>query len=353
MLLLRPVQPNDIKQLEKLAKASGPLVSTLPEDHLYLSHKIERSQYAFAQDVTSAGDESYLFVLEDSKTGQLVGTGGINALAGNKAPFYSFRHDTRIHSSNELNVHNRVHALTLNHDLSDHSQLCSFYVIPELANSNYASLITLSRLLYMHLSAERFTKQWMTVLPGISDEQGQAPFWDHVGRKFFGIDYQQVEHYNYTHEKTFIAEMMPYHPLYVSLMDEQAQKAIGIVHQDAQQQSLLLRQQGFESDKYVAIFDAGAILTNSNGSIDLANKTIAISVLINHIEQTTQTILLAIKSNNSFTACLVEGVLINTQLMLSAEKIQALNIPEQASLFAVVLNQHNHIDEISAKENNQ
>jgi len=353
MILFRPVQPNDIKQLEALAKASGALVSTLPEDHLHLSNKVERSQHSFAQSVTSPGDESYLFVLEDTKTGQLLGTGGINALAGNNAPFYSFRHDTKIHSSNKLNVHNRVHALTLNHDLSDHSQLCSFYITPELAEGNYPSLITLSRLIYMRLSTERFAKKWMTVLPGISDKQGNAPFWEHVGRKFFGIDYQQVKHYHGTREKTFIAEMMPYHPLYVALMDEQAQKAIGLVHQQAQLQSSLLKQQGFESDKYVAIFDAGAILTSSSDTIALADKIVPISLLVERTEKNTQTVLLVIKDNNNFTSCLVDGVLIDTQLIVSAETIQTLNISEQANLFAVALNQHNHIDEISVKENNQ
>jgi len=353
MFLFRPVQSNDIKQLEALAKSSGPLVSTLPEDHLYLSHKIERSQHAFTQEVTTPGDESYLFVLEETKTGRLLGTAGINALAGNKAPFYSFRQDTKIHSSNKLNVHNRVQALTLNHDLSDHSQLCSFYIAPELADGDYPSLITLSRLLYMHLSAERFTKQWMAVLPGISDKQGSAPFWEHVGRKFFGIDYQQVKHYHDTREKTFIAEMMPYHPLYVSLMDEQAQKAIGLVHQDAQLQSSLLRQQGFEPDKYVAIFDAGTILTSSSDKVDLADKIIPINLLVNDTDQDTQTVLLAIKSNNHFTSCLVNGVLMGENLMLSKEEIKELNVPKQATLFAVALNQHNHINEISVKENSQ
>ena len=131
MIILRPVQPHDSEQLEHLAKVSGPLVSTLPDDRAHLLKKIERSLASFAQTAVTPGDESYLFVLEETTTGKLLGTGGINALAGHTAPFYSFRHDIKIHSSQALNVHNRVHALTLNHDLSDHSQLCSFYICPE------------------------------------------------------------------------------------------------------------------------------------------------------------------------------------------------------------------------------
>ena len=95
MIILRPVNLKDINHLERLADASGPLVSTLPANRPYLQSKIERSQHAFAQEIITPGDESYLFVLEDLQTGQLLGTGGINALAGNKAPFYSFRNDIK------------------------------------------------------------------------------------------------------------------------------------------------------------------------------------------------------------------------------------------------------------------
>ncbi|MEI8634479.1 hypothetical protein P4S72_25555 [Vibrio sp. PP-XX7] len=51
----------------------------------------------------------------------------------------------------------------MTHDLSDHSQLCSFYIIPALKNTYYPSLITVGRLLYMSAYAERFAADWMAV----------------------------------------------------------------------------------------------------------------------------------------------------------------------------------------------
>jgi arginine N-succinyltransferase len=337
MLVLRPTQPNDIGHLERLANASGPLVSTLPASRSHLLSKIKRSQHSFAQETITPGNESYLFVLEDSQTGQLLGTGGINALAGNKAPFYSFRNDIKIHSSRKLNVHNRVHALTLNHDLSDHSQLCSFYIVPELADSLYPSLITLGRLLYMSISSMRFANEWMAVLPGTFDEQGRSPFWEHVGRKFFGIDYNQVEYYNSTREKTFIAEMMPYHPLYVSLIAEEAQEVMGLVHKDAELQCSLLSEQGFEPDKYVEIFDAGAILTAQSKALSLGKKIKSVSLTVNNTDTTTQTFLIGINDVHGFKSCLLEGALTGEQLMISSADIAELNVQQQTKVFAVAL----------------
>ncbi|MGB5447262.1 MAG: arginine N-succinyltransferase [Psychromonas sp.] len=337
MIVLRPAQLTDINDLERLADISGPLVSTLPANRSHLLSKVDRSLHSFDQDVLTPGDESYLFVLEDTLTGQLLGTGGINALAGNKAPFYSFRNDIKIHSSRELNVHSRIHALTLNHDLSDHSQLCSFYITPELADSHYPTLITLGRLLYMSVSPMRFANEWMAVLPGIFDEQGRAPFWEHVGRKFFGIDYPQVEYYNSTHEKTFIAEMMPYHPLYVRLIDEEAQAVMGLVHKKAELQCDLLSEQGFEPDKYIEIFDAGPILTAQRNALSIGQKIMSLSLSVNSMSQATNTFLIGLIDSLGFKACLVEGALQGEQLMVSAEEIAQLKLAQGDRVFAIAL----------------
>ncbi|PKH02833.1 arginine N-succinyltransferase [Psychromonas sp. MB-3u-54] len=337
MIVLRPAQLSDISKLERLAYASGPMVSTLPAKRSHLLAKVERSIHSFEQEVLTPGEESYLFVLEEMLTGQLVGTGVVNALAGNREPFYSFRNDIKIHSSRELKIHSRIHALTLNHDLSDHSQLCSFYISPALADTRYPSLVTLGRLLFMSVFPMRFANEWMAVLPGISDKDGRAPFWEHVGRKFFGIDYNQVEYYNTTRDKTFVAEMMPYHPLYVTLINEEAQAVMGLVHNEAQLQCDLLSEQGFEPDKYVEIFDAGPILSAPRNAISLCQQIKSVTLTINTTDAATQTYLLGMADNNDFKACIVQGVLQGERLMLSQENIEQLNLCQKPRLFCVAL----------------
>ena len=54
---------------------------------------------------------------------------------------------------------------------------------------------------------------------------------------------------------------MPHHPLYVPLLAEEAQAAIGLVHPDAELQFEMLTNDGFEADDFVEIFDAGPIVT--------------------------------------------------------------------------------------------
>ena len=337
MIILRPAKLNDVSNLERLAHESGTIVSTLPEKRSHLLNKVERSITSFEQDVDTAGEESYLFLLEETLTGQILGTGAINALAGNREPFYAFRNDIKIHSSRELNIHSRIHALTLNHDLSDHSQLCSFYIVPALANSLYPSLITLGRLLFMNIFPMRFANEWMAVLPGIADQHGRAPFWEHVGRKFFGIDYNQVEYYNGTRNKTFIAEMMPYHPLYVALINEEAQAVMGLVHKDAVLQCSLLSEQGFEADKYVEIFDAGPILTAQRNALSLSQKIQQVKLTITASNNALQTYLIGLADGNSFKACLMQGVLQGNQLQVPQDNIEQLNLSPEQRVFCIKL----------------
>lgn len=337
MIVLRPVKLTDLGNIEKLAVDSGPMVCTLPAKREHLLQKIEQSIYSFEQDVFCPGEESYFFVLEETDTGHLLGTGAINALAGYRQAFYSFRNDIIIHSSRELNVHSRIHALTLNHDLSDHSQLCSFYIDPSQRHTLSPALITLGRLMFMNANSNRFANEWMAVLPGIADNQGRAPFWEHVGRKFFGMDYNQVEYYNGTRDKAFVAELMPHYPLYVPLIDEEAQAVMGQVHQDAELQYQLLNDQGFEPDKYVEIFDAGPILTAPHNALPICLNMKTRSLVGEPLHADTKQYLVGYQGAKGFCAFIAEGNQTEDRLIITKELMEEVGLTQHQKVWFLAL----------------
>ena len=49
------------------------------------------------------------------------------------APYSNYRVGAAVHASRELKIHNKIHVLSLCHDLTGNSLLTSFYVEPELA----------------------------------------------------------------------------------------------------------------------------------------------------------------------------------------------------------------------------
>lgn len=260
MLVMRPAQIADLSEVQRLAADSPVGVTSLPNDAERLSEKIAASEASFAAEVSFNGEESYFFVLEDTDTGRLVGCSGIVASAGYSDPFYSFRNETFVHASRSLSIHNKIHALSLCHDLTGNSLLTSFYVEADLVPSVWAELNSRGRLLFVANHPERFADAVVVEIVGYSDEQGDSPFWDAVGRNFFDMSYTEAELLSGLKSRTFLAELMPHYPIYVPLLPDAAQEAMGQVHPRAQITFDILMREGFETDHYIDIFDGGPTL---------------------------------------------------------------------------------------------
>jgi arginine N-succinyltransferase len=254
-LVLRAAAPDDLHAFERFAAASAVGITTLPADRVRLADRLERSAQAFGTADASSGEEIHLFVLEHA--GDVVGTSGIAASAGFADRFYSYRNEMVVHASAALGASNRIHTLHLCHDLTGHTLLTSFYIEPRFERTLAPQLLSRARLLFIAEFAERFSDRVAAESPGLADDSGRCPFWDAVGRRFFGMDYPQAERLAGGRSKAFIAELMPQAPIYVPLLPEDAQWAIGQLHPVAELPFSILQDEGFEPDTYVDIFDGG------------------------------------------------------------------------------------------------
>lgn len=135
--------------------------------------------------------------------------------------------------------------------------LTSFYVQRELVGSPWAELNSRGRLLFVASHPERFADSVVTEIVGYSDENGDSPFWDAIGRNFFDLNYAEAERLCGLKSRTFLAELMPHYPIYVPLLPDSAQEAMGQVHPRAQITFDILMREGFETDHYIDIFDGG------------------------------------------------------------------------------------------------
>ncbi|OED10498.1 MULTISPECIES: arginine/ornithine succinyltransferase subunit alpha [unclassified Burkholderia] len=261
MLFVRPGKLTDLDALAQMARTAQPVLHSLPHDRAALEARVALSEDSFRADVDFAGEEFYLFVLEDSTTGKLLGTASIVAAAGYSEPFYAFRNDALIHASRELHVNRKIHALTMSHELTGKSRLAGFYVDPSLRGDAAAHLISRARMMYIAANRRRFTPEVFTLLLGVSDGNGASPFWEAVGRKFFGRDFTDVDIASGGRSRTFIAEVMPAYPLYVPLLPEAAQRVLGEPNETALLAYDIHLEEGFEPDRFVDIFDAGPVLT--------------------------------------------------------------------------------------------
>lgn len=257
MLVIRPIEQSDYAALHNIAQESGIGFTSLPVNENLLKNKINASLDAFEAEPTQAGMQSYLFVMEDSQTNQVVGTSGIEATVGLTDAFYHYHLGKVVHASRELGVHNTVEILTFCNDYTGVSEICTLF-LQEKARSGLAGrLLSKFRFLFIAQHRQRFSQTVIAEMRGVSDENGRSPFWEWLETNFFSVDFPTADYLTGIGNKVFIAELMPKYPIYVNLLSKEAQDCIGQVHEKTKPALRLLEQEGFRCRGYVDIFDAG------------------------------------------------------------------------------------------------
>ena len=268
MYIVRPVENRDVPALVALASGLTQGVHTMAKSPAGIERAVEQSLRSFASHVDIAGEESYLFVLEDTADHSLIGSAAIAATAGSKGTFFSFRNDVIQQVSRDLNISHSVHALTLCADLTSYSQLLSFFVQRGHHDQPEAALLSRARLMFAACLPQRFSEHFFVSLAGHTDQAGRAPFWEALGRKFFQMDFLEAERLvQGARNRNLIVELMPHYPVYVPLLPGDAQASMGQVHPESEVPFEILTKEGFAADEYIDIFDGGPILEASRHAL--------------------------------------------------------------------------------------
>lgn len=257
MHVLRPIRETDLPALVALARSIDGGLTTLPPNDAFLQERIDESLRAFRPRVAKPGAEFYLFVLEDTVTGEVVGTSGICARVGGFDPFYSYEVRTERFTHPPLQIDKTVPVLHLKAVHAGPSEIGSLFLRADCRRGGLGRLLSLARFLFMADQPRRFTATVIAELRGYVDAQGRSPFWEAVGRKFFEHDFYTADALSGLGNKQFIADLMPRHPIYANLLPAEVQAVIGKVHHDTQPALALLQQEGFGPTDEVDIFDAG------------------------------------------------------------------------------------------------
>lgn len=323
--LLRPATLDDLDAIERFSKASTFGIHTLKPGRARLVERLERSLKAFAGTEPVRGDEIYHFVLEDLRAGRVVGTSGIVTSAGANGRFYCYRNEFSVHASEELGISNREHTLRLCEDLSGHTLLSSFYIEPEYGATLAPQLLSRGRLLFVrnfpHLFAERIGAE----NPGLCDEAGNSPFWNAIGGRFLKMPFPEAEQRTGGRSKSFIAELMPRSPIYVSLLAEDAQWAMGQLHPDGELPFGILVAEGFDVDSFIDIFDGGPI---AEARVAMLNTVVsALDVDLRAApELNGEACLVANMERSGFCATLALGEFVDNALQLTPSAIELLGL---------------------------
>jgi arginine N-succinyltransferase len=264
---VRPATGEDFRAIYQMAKLTGGGFTNLPADRGTLVAKLARSEKSFARNEDAQDADLYVFVLEDPKSGKIRGTCQIFGQIGVVQPFYSYHVGTLTQTSPELGKTFRNQMLSLTTDLEGSSEVGGLFLHPETRAGGFGALLARSRYLFIKQHRARFGDRTLAELRGVMDEAGNAPFWDALAGRFFGMTFPDADEFNAMHGTKFIADLMPKTPIYVSLLAETGRAVMGQPHPTGRAALRMLEQEGFTFDRYIDIFDGGPTVTASTDQI--------------------------------------------------------------------------------------
>ncbi|AZZ93555.1 arginine N-succinyltransferase [Hahella sp. KA22] len=259
MMIIRPISSKDLDAVYELAKSAGIGVTTLPANRELLSQRIEESERSFSERIEQE-HAYYMFGLEDTKAGTIVGVSAIKARVGLDEVWYNYRVSTTVNASKELGIHKQTPTLYLTNDMTNCSEICTLFLHEKYRNSFNGQLLSKCRFLFLADFSERFSNKIFAEMRGYTNAQGESPFWEDLGRKFFSLEFSQADYLSGIGNKAFIAELMPKYPIYVPFFSQEARDVIGQVHEHTRPALAMLESEGFNFNGLVDIFDAGPLV---------------------------------------------------------------------------------------------
>jgi arginine N-succinyltransferase len=344
MLVIRPILRSDFDGLKQIAIDSGSGFTSLPVDDERLAEKIDHSVHSISSTIEERGEEGYLFVLEDTTTGKIVGTTAIEASVGLTTPMYHYHITSQVHVSSALNSTMRQQLLTMCNDYTGVSEICTLFLEPDYRKTKAGRLLSKVRFMFMADNPERFSETVIAEMRGAADENGQPPFWNWLQQGFFHIDFCQADLLVGTGKKQFIADLMPKYPIYVSTLPKAAQEVIGQVHQNTKPALRLLEKEGFEHNGYVDLFDAGPTVEAKVQNVKSVRDSLLMKVEILDsaiaANEDAQYFALCNQEVTNFRATFSQNIIVNTSngsVAIDAELADALHVNQGDTLRVLAL----------------
>ena len=330
MIIIRPIKMSDYDDLYFIAKESGHGFTSLPLNEKVLKKRILHSELAFKTDVKQPGNERYLFVMEDTNANQVVGTTAIDAAVGLDDSFYHFHINKDVDGSQEFNVQNTVETLSLCKDYTGASEICTIFLQKSHRKFNNGKFLSRCRFLFMAEHQQRFDNRVIAEMRGVCDEHGKSPFYSWLEEHFLSISFTEADYLKGIGESDFIDELMPKHPINISRLSKEAQRAINNVNRKSFAALRLLEMEGFSRRGYIDIFDAGPTIEADKNNIRTVRESKKYSVLICNENKplSKQKYFVCNTKVESFRAIQVNVTLreITKQVIISSEVAKALHV---------------------------
>jgi arginine N-succinyltransferase len=268
MFRIRQSSREDAEQI--LAVAEHLDTVNLPADRRHIERILELSEKSFAATVPPV-EREYLFVLEDLGKRRVIGTSMVHAQHGTKrAPHIFFRVENDERYSYTLDRYFVHRTLRIGYNYAGPTEIGGLILLPEYRGNpeSLGKLLSYVRFLFIRMHREVFRDQVLSELLPPLEPDGTSRLWEHLGRHFTGLNYQEADLLS-KDNKEFIHALFPDDPIHCELLPAEVREIIGQVGPETRGVEKILRRIGFEYAGQIDPFDGGPHFVATTDQIPL------------------------------------------------------------------------------------
>jgi len=220
--------------------------------------------YGRAGATPGLGAAGQLLLAQHRDGGQPVAALCLRTRIGLVLPRYWYHVGATVHAAGELQLFHRQRTLLLGNDHTGASELAELAWRRDglsLAEQAAALRCLVSSALALAVQQRAHPGEQLIVeLPGVRDAAGQSPFWQGLGRHFYGGDPQDAESRFGADWPSHVAALLPRLPVLATFLPHSAQAAIAQVADHALVLRELLQACGLRYSHHIRIHDGGPVL---------------------------------------------------------------------------------------------
>lgn len=286
MFLIRQARTSDSDILVKLARMVHFI--NLPPDKDVIAEKIRRAQMSFESarqgeefEASPGRPPLYMFVMEESSTGNALGTSSIIAKMGTPGnPNIGMQLRRRELFSRDLQqgVTHVTAQLVLDED--GPTEIGGLIVSPSYRGhpEKLGMQLSLARFHYIGLHRELFEDRLLAEMMGALTQEGGNTLWEYFGRRFINLTYTEADRFC-AYSREFMTSLLPHEEIYLTLLPPEARALIGQVGPETKPARAMLEKLGFRYGDRCDPFDGGPHLQARTDDIQLVRDTRRVDLL--------------------------------------------------------------------------
>lgn len=218
---------------------------------------------------TTHESDLFMFVLEDTESGQPLGSSQVLAkMGGRGSPNVSFKLSQKQFFSKSLQTGTSHTVAQLYLDESGPSEIGGLILQPSYRGHKrkLGLFLSMVRFHMIGLHRTRFADRVLAEMMAPITAEGESLLWDYLGRRFVPLSYDEADRFcQYSRE--FITSLLPREPIYLSLLPPAARAVVGEVHAETKSARKMLERLGFAYRGFVDPFDGGPHLDAATDDI--------------------------------------------------------------------------------------